>query len=359
MVAGHSENRAEELYRCKMIDLWTYLKGINKPIYLYGTGNGADKILDELIRRDITVAGVFASDGFVRNRTFRGFKVISFSQAITIHPNLISLVSFGTQLFDVMDNIKAIGDRCEQYTPDVPVIGNNEVFDIVYARKHADKIKTAYGLLADEKSKKVFENTVMYKLTGKLNYLFEIESDKSEIFDIIDIKNARNYLDLGAYNGDTVDEFISHSPEYESITAVEPDAKNFRKLKSNTQNLNNITLINAGVTDKSGQMPFSMRGGRNSSVGENARMIQAYRIDDIVDTVDYIKIDIEGLEERALLGGVELLKNSKPRLNIAAYHRNEDVFSIPILINKINPDYKIYLRHHPYIPAWDTNYYCY
>jgi len=27
-------------------------------------------------------------------------------------------------------------------------------------------------------------------------------------------------------------------------------------------------------------------------------------------------------------------------------------------VSEINPKYKIHLRHHPYIPAWDTNIYC-
>ena len=65
-----------------MKDLWQHLRETKKRILLYGTGNGADKILDQLISRGITVSGVFASDGFVRNRTFRGFKVISFSDAV-------------------------------------------------------------------------------------------------------------------------------------------------------------------------------------------------------------------------------------------------------------------------------------
>ncbi len=47
-----------------------------------------------------------------------------------------------------------------------------------------------------------------------------------------------------------------------------------------------------------------------------------------------------------------------PKLNLAAYHRFEDIFRLPLLIKKLNPDYQIYLRHHPYIPAWDTNLYC-
>ena len=49
---------------------------------------------------------------------------------------------------------------------------------------------------------------------------------------------------------------------------------------------------------------------------------------------------------------------AKPKLNFAAYHRTEDIFRLPLLIHALNPTYRIFLRHHPYIPAWDTNLYC-
>lgn len=72
----------------------------------------------------------------------------------------------------------------------------------------------------------------------------------------------------------------------------------------------------------------------------------------------YIKIDAEGEEMSILNGSKDFLKQCKPKMNIAAYHKNSDIFDIPILLNEICPEYKIYLRHFPYIPAWDTLYFC-
>jgi hypothetical protein len=39
------------------------------------------------------------------------------------------------------------------------------------------------------------------------------------------------------------------------------------------------------------------------------------------------------------------------------YHKSEDMYVLPILVNKLNPHYKLYLRRLPYIPAWDLNLY--
>ncbi|MBQ0084537.1 MAG: FkbM family methyltransferase, partial [Clostridiales bacterium] len=341
-----------------MTDLWTQLQSAKKPIFLYGTGNGADKILNELEKRNITVSGVFASNGFVRNREFRGFHVVSFDEAIGEYGDIISLVSFGSQLPEVMENIKKIASVCETYAPDVPVIEDNEIFDAVYYKNHENEIKAAYELLADELSKKVYKDIISYKLTGKLEYLFDCETSKEEAYKLLNFKDGEAYIDLGAYNGDTVEEFAHLVKNYEKIIAVEPDKRNFRKLENNVKGLHNVETYNGAIGDKSGKVFFSQRGGRNSAVDQSGEEIPMFCVDDILagGKATYIKMDIEGQEESAIIGAQNTIKKFSPKLNVAAYHRNSDLFKFPLLLHEINPQYKFYLRHHPYIPAWDTNY---
>lgn len=61
-------------------------------------------------------------------------------------------------------------------------------------------------------------------------------------------------------------------------------------------------------------------------------------------------MDIEGLEYKALIGSSNIIKNYKPKLAIAVYHHAEDFRRIPEFLLKINPDYKVYLRH--YTQGW-------
>lgn len=342
-----------------MIDLWTYLSKTDKKVLLYGTGNGADKILDELTRREISVDGVFASDGFVRNRVFRGFQVLSYTAAREKYGDFTTLVCFGSSLESVMDNIKKIAKQGELYAPDVPVVDKESIFDIVYAREHKKELFTAYNLLADDFSKKVFKNVVLYKLTGRLDYLFEIETPKSETYELLGVNEAEVYADLGAYTGDTVKEFLEYAKDYKSIIAAEPDIKNYKKLCLNTADLEYISCYNVCISKENGKIPFAMNSGRNSLAGHGETLVDAANIDTLLmgTGVSFIKMDIEGQEKNALLGGQKTLGEQMPKLNIAAYHRNEDLFELPILLNQINPNYKIYMRHHPYIPAWDTNFY--
>lgn len=338
-------------------DIWGYLKLTNKPIVLYGMGNGAEKILNRFDVLGIKCRGVFASDEFVRDKTFRGFKIKKYSEIKQEFGEVIVIVAFGTFLDNVIENIKSIANEQELYAPDVPVYGDT-VFDYEFFKSNEKRIRAVYNRLADEQSKKVMLNTVKYKLTGRIEYLFDCETEPYEADKILNLGNGERYLDLGAYNGDTVVSFLKTVKDYESIVALEPDIKNYKKLINNVGNAKNIKCINSAVGEKKGTELFSMKKGRNSHLGEGTEIT--------VETVDslseknpftYIKMDVEGNELATISGGENTIKRNKPKMSVSAYHKSEDLFLLPEKVLELNNDYKIYLRHFKYIPAWDINYY--
>ena len=129
------------------------------------------------------------------------------------------------------ENILKIAAEQELYAPEVPVIGGG-LFDTDFLRKNAETLKWVYDRLADDISKKTFENILKYKLSGKINYLLECQVDENEPDLLLNLKNER-FLDLGAYNGDTVLDFVKRVGTFGNITAVEPDKKSFAKLLKN------------------------------------------------------------------------------------------------------------------------------
>ena len=68
-------------------------------------------------------------------------------------------------------------------------------------------------------------------------------------------------------------------------------------------------------------------------------------------------MDVEGAEEEAITGAVKTITQFKPKLMISLYHRNRDIFYLPLMIKRLNPEYRLFIRHQPYIPAWETNLY--
>lgn len=68
-------------------------------------------------------------------------------------------------------------------------------------------------------------------------------------------------------------------------------------------------------------------------------------------------MDIEGAELEALKGAEKVLRKCKPKLAISLYHKNEDLYQIPIWLSKVVPEYKFYLRHYSN-KRWDLVLYC-
>lgn len=342
-----------------MITVWEKAKNTEKPVLIYGTGNGADKIIDELNRLNVPIAGIFASDGFVRSRVFRGFPVISYSEAKEKYGDFLTLISFGSQRPEVLENFRRIEQERETYSVDVPVYGDN-IFNREFYEKHKNEIDEVKSMLCDEKSRQVYENIISFKLTGEMDYLTDCETSRNEAYkNILHLLDDEIYLDLGAFNGDTVEEFTSHVNSYRKIYAAEPDRKNFAKLTKNTENLSNIELFNVCISDSDGEILFSSDGGRNGKADVNGISVKSMTVDSIIgeNDVTYIKFDVEGLEKEALLGAAETIKRLKPKMLVSCYHRSEDVFTLPLLVKAIRGDYKVFIRHNPYIPAWDTQFY--
>lgn len=351
------KNMFEELLKTE--SSWEFLKSTPLPIAVYGTGNGADRVIDEFEKLGITVSAVVASDGFVRIRTFHGLQVKSISQAEEELGDFIVALCFASPLPDVIENIKNLSKKHRVIMPSVPVYGNN-IFNKEFLKSNLPNIEKAYSLLCDEQSKKVFENIIRFQITGNLNCCFDCESPKDEAFTILDLGENESFLDLGAYRGDTVQEFLKYTKSYEKIVAVEPDKRTFRKLHANCENIESCTLLNNAIWSGNRILNFDGNKGRGAAAKAGKEDIAAICVDYIFKEYGrftYMNTDIEGAESEMLSGATNALK-FKPKLCMAAYHRSEDIFELINKINSINPGYKIYLRHHPHISFWDTNIYC-
>ncbi len=342
-------------------DIYEFLQSQNQPVIIYGTGNGADKIIAEFERRNIDIGGIAASDDFVRGQSFHGMEVKKISEFELSFGKLVIIIAFGTCLPDVMERIFRLSQQHTVLAADVPVYGSNIWCREFYEENRCD-IEKAYSLFADDQSRFVYDSIIRFKLTGKMEYLRQCYSGKKEVFtELLPLCSEESYLDLGAYRGDTIDELLSYTNgKYKKITALEPDRKTFAKLKKHTEGMKNIRLFRMGIWSEDRDLSFSDSLGRGSSFSENGGdTLAVTKIDTLfaVQETTYIKMDVEGCERQAIIGGINTLRRDKPKLNIAVYHRSEDIFSIPLQIHSVEPSYKLYLRQHPYIPAWDLNLY--
>ena len=106
-------------------------------------------------------------------------------------------------------------------------------------------------------------------------------------------------------------------------------------------------------------MSFSASGGRQSALQSDGKAeVPVDSVDHIMQgrQVSHMKLDVEGAEYEALSGAAETIRKWRPKLFVAAYHRDSDLWWLPLLLWKLNEKYAIYLRKHPYVPAWELNF---
>lgn len=340
-------------------NIWNFLKSDGKPIVIYGMGNGAEKIIATLKSYGMEVSDIFASDEFVRGHSFLGHKVLKYSEVCEKYEDFNVVLAFATHIDSVLENIEKINKEHPVFAPDVPVTGGG-LFTKEYVKEHDEDFDFVYNHLADDESKKVFANIINFKISGKISYLLSSFCDKENIYrEILKLSESETIVDLGAYDGDTIREFTSFTDgKYNKIIALEPDAKNFKKLVRNTEGMENITALNIGAWNKKDTLIFAKKAGRNSKLSSEGVPVEVTDIDSIIsEAVTMIKMDVEGSELKALEGAEKTIKKYLPKLYVCAYHRNEDLFVLGRKIIEMSDSYKLYFRHSKYIPAWETNFY--
>ncbi|MDE5765130.1 MAG: FkbM family methyltransferase [Ruminococcus sp.] len=340
---------------------WDKLKEETRPIFIYGMGDGALKIMSVFRRENITLSGIFASDEFVRGHSFEGYKVHKLSEVEEMVDDFVVVLAFAAGYQEIVDKVHEIANKHTLYVPDVPVVGAG-IFNYDYCLKHAEELQKVYDMLADDYSRKVYANIINFKISGDISYLDSVTTPKSEIYkSIIKPSSSEVYVDLGAYNGDTIREILEFTRgRYTGIYAVEPDRKNFKKLSNFVDGMKFVYPHNVAAWCVDTELPFASKAGRQSAISASSEhKIEARTVDSILGRkpASIIKMDVEGFEREAIWGAANTIARYSPKLMIAMYHRNEDIFELPLLVKMLNPSYKLYIRHQLYIPAWETNLY--
>ncbi len=227
-----------------------------------------------------------------------------------------------------------------------------------------DKLKNVKELLKDDKSRKLLDSVLQFReeLTPERYLIPDLEPQyfprDIDLFEHID---RIRFIDGGAFIGDTLSESITEfkkvNRDVDYVISFEPDKVNIDKLsneikkqKTSSSNID-FFIYPCGLWSSNKILQFSNNGNTNSSIvdrvnSNNVVSIVAVSLDKtlIGAPPNYIKLDIEGAEKEAILGAKEIISNHSPVLAISLYHKPQDIWELPLLIHKINPNYDMYLR---------------
>ena len=161
------------------------------------------------------------------------------------------------------------------------------------------------------------------------------------------LKNG-TLLDLGAYTGDT-SIYLSKAFGLKKAYAFEPESHNFKKLNYNAKKFKaaTIILVKKALGDKEGYsyMSYDKDGSKLADNPNSGEKIELSTIDNFLrdkneESIDLIKMDIEGFEFNALKGAYHTIKKYRPILAISVYHKAEDLFDIKPWLEQSFPEHK-------------------
>lgn len=224
-----------------------------------------------------------------------------------------------------------------------------------------NNISNLIDFLGDESSQIILVNTIRNWFSSINNFINTNNWEKAkgaQYFprEIIKITEDEVFIDVGAFDGDTIAIFLKEScGKFAQIIAYELDKNNYLKLIANINQYepeikNKIILYNLGLLNENKTINY-ISGSTTESVisaSESNETGTVVKLSEHLTRVSptYIKMDIEGAELDALMGAEEIIKRCKPKLAICVYHKPDHFWEIPFYIKRIVPEYKIYLRHH-------------
>lgn len=228
---------------------------------------------------------------------------------------------------------------------------------------YLNEFKLAYELLKDTKSKDVFFAIIKTRITKNLEYLQAVKEDynsKQYIINKINFSNEdTDFVDVGAYDGDTAELFFSQYKNFQTGILFEPNPINANLIKKRfNRSKFNIILHEFGLSDSDKEELISIKGSSSSYINNSENKLdkkfisKTKKLDNIIKSrVSFIKMDIEGFELLALKGAKQTIAKYEPILAICVYHKTNDLFEILLFIHSINPNYDFYLRHYSWAPV--------
>ena len=241
----------------------------------------------------------------------------------------------------------------------LPYLAAGRVADVLAS---ATDVRRAFDLLGDDVSREEFLAQLRWRLRGDFSAVAQPTPgcDAANEYwprDVVTPGPAEVVVDCGAYDGDTLVRFAAAFGEFAAWVAFEPDPQNFTSLQRRLSRLPaglvaRVGAVAAATGAAAGAASFAAVGSAASSFtnteDEVAIEVPVVALDeqDLPSPVTFVKLDVEGGERATLLGARRLLWQDRPLLAVCCYHRQEDLWELPLLVHELLPGARLALRAH-------------
>ncbi|MEJ0063460.1 MAG: FkbM family methyltransferase [Alphaproteobacteria bacterium] len=171
-------------------------------------------------------------------------------------------------------------------------------------------------------------------------------------------EHGDHVIDAGAGFGDTSLAFgqaVGRDGWVYMLEMLEAHVKFCRLNAEQNAGLSHFKIIERGLSDAvftpERKLPQADAYDPGFTLEEGNQTFATSTVDHLVaqgeiPRVDFIKMDIEGSEMRALHGAAQTLRTFRPKLAISVYHDVRHFYEVPIFIDALGLGYKFHLDHY-------------
>jgi FkbM family methyltransferase len=350
---------------------------LSNRLVLYGAGNLGRKTLAGLRSLGITPLAFSDGNSSLWGTTVDGVTVLSPNEAAVRFGNdavfLITIWGGAPEPFaDRKRALELLGARTvttfgHLYWKYPATFLPHYAFDLPHrVLQQRDAVRRTFELWSDDESRHEYVAQVRWRLTLDFDGLPLPVTHRTYLAtDLYRLTDHEVFVDCGAYDGDTIEDVLSETANHiERILAFEPDTLSYNRCEKFIRSLptnvrERIELSKLALGAEPGTITFSQTGTPASSVvaradGLDRVEIPQVRLDDVLGGAvpTFIKMDIEGAEPDALRGASKTVSAAAPILTVCAYHQQDHLWTIPLLIDGTRRGYRFFLRPH-LLEVWD------
>ena len=368
------------------------------PLVLWGMGDVGLALFQLLQKEGIPVAAVVVYEAYFKEGTeFCGFRVETFKSVSQRFAHYDVLVGHAAAQRSV--ELKRIPEVSEVFYVTGLSYGQTEPFSEEFVAAHRAEYEDLAAALADDLSRDCLAAFLSARICDDSAYVWPYApSRKISYFEdeILKLSDHETYLDIGAYNGDTIEAFLDATGgRYERIIGIEADDHNFARLLVDGPFCTRMCTSAQGgdcIGDCIGDGPFVTKDGsvRLYKIGTwneettlflsedaeetsvldreaaadattksmiSGHEIKVYPLDSFLRAegldsgITLYKINFYAGVLETLQGSLNLLKTNRPKIILTVGFDKMALLTLPAFLRENLPDYTYYLRYMQAMPG--------
>ena len=325
---------------------------------IYGAGYNGKLLFEKLTRHNVPIAAFYDDDPTRQggDEKYCGLNILSRNELLSLDRTTTNILISSMYFAQMSAKASEMGFSRLFIFLEFLLQRDGDIIDFDKYRhdeKYVARLRKLITKFDDAESVKYLETILNSVLEGKaLRAIVDCYSDEPQYFpkSIRHLLNGINFLDAGAYTGDTLREMSALGIKPANVYAFEADADNFRKLAAyQFDDIGNIHCENFALWNERTRLALK-RSNYIAAVDPNGeeKSVEAITIDEYFSDIPigFVKTDIEGAERYALAGGMKVLERDRPVLAISIYHSLDDVVDIPEMLMSRLQNYDWFIRKH-------------